>query len=99
MIFTLHFHSVQNLTEKDIQKIKDELPRLVGARVKKFRNHLDLTQTELAQAVGKDRQYLYKIEKGIVTPNISTLGCLAEALGITLSVLLEDLHNSDQKEF
>ena len=39
--------------------------------------------------VGKDRQYLYKIEKGKVTPNIVTLSIIASALKITLSELFE----------
>jgi DNA-binding XRE family transcriptional regulator len=43
-----------------------------------------LTQTELAELVGKDRQCLYKIEKGKVTANIVTISALCHALDISL---------------
>lgn len=85
MFLHSHIRSVQNLTDKEIKKVKETLPIEVGARIKYFRNKLNLTQTELAQAVGKDRQYLYKIEKGLVTPNIVTIGCLTKAMEISLS--------------
>ncbi|OYX22958.1 MAG: hypothetical protein B7Z06_10890, partial [Flavobacteriales bacterium 32-35-8] len=49
-----------------------------------FRKEKGLTQTQLAQFVGKDRQYLYKIEKGIVTPNIVTISILAITLEVSL---------------
>lgn len=50
-----------------------------------------LTQTELARRVWKDRQYLYKIESGKVTPSIFTIAVIALALEVTLSELLEDV--------
>lgn len=50
-----------------------------------------LTQTELAHRVWKDRQYLYKIEKGKVTPNIFTIAMIALALEVSLSELLKDI--------
>ena len=50
-----------------------------------------LTQTELAYRVWKDRQYLYKIESGKVTPNIFTIAMIALALEVTLSELLKDI--------
>ncbi|WP_370569050.1 helix-turn-helix transcriptional regulator [Flavobacterium sp. IB48] len=45
----------------------------------------------LAEMVGKDRQYLYKIEKRKVTPNIVTLSVLAKALKISLSELFQKI--------
>nr|WP_315220307.1 helix-turn-helix transcriptional regulator [uncultured Flavobacterium sp.] len=51
----------------------------------------NLSQTELAELVGKDRQYIYKIEKGKVTPNISTLAIIASALKISLSDLFQNI--------
>ena len=61
---------MSNLTEKDIQLLSKEIPKKVGEQIVILRNQKKLTQTELAEMVGKDRQYLYKIEKGKVTPNI-----------------------------
>jgi transcriptional regulator with XRE-family HTH domain len=39
---------------------------------------------ELANLTGKDRQYIYKIEKGIVTSSIVTITLLAKAMEISL---------------
>ena len=72
------------LSDERLKELKDSFPRKVGARIKYFRRKKELTQTELAQAVGKDRQYLYKIEKGIVTPNIVTIYSLVLALEVSL---------------
>ena len=80
---------MQSLTETEIQKLSNEVPKIVGEQIVVFRKLRGLTQTELAEMVGKDRQYLYKIEKGKVTPNIVTLSIIASALKITLSELFE----------
>ncbi len=80
---------MQSLTEVEIQKLSNEVPKIVGEQIVVFRKLRGLTQTELAEMVGKDRQYLYKIEKGRVTPNIATLSIIASALKITLSELFE----------
>lgn len=77
------------LSDKRLNELKDSIPKLVGLRVKKARKDKGLTQTELAQLVGKDRQYLYKIEKGKVTPNIVTITALALALEISLKELFD----------
>jgi DNA-binding XRE family transcriptional regulator len=73
------------LSDKRLNQLKNSIPKTVGLRIKQLRNERDLTQTELAELVGKDRQYLYKIEKGRVTPNIVTISALAYALEISLT--------------
>ncbi|WP_423779672.1 helix-turn-helix domain-containing protein [Chryseobacterium indologenes] len=50
-----------------------------------------LSQTELAMMIGKDRQYLYKIEKGKVTSSIFTISVIAYALDISLAELIGDI--------
>jgi transcriptional regulator with XRE-family HTH domain len=82
---------MQSLTESDISKLSTEVPKLVGEQIVLFRKMRNLTQTELAEMVGKDRQYLYKIEKGKVTPNITTIAIIAKALDITLNKLFENI--------
>ena len=79
------------IAEDKIQKYSTSIPVLVGKQIKKFRKMRKLTQTELAHRVWKDRQYLYKIESGKVTPNILTIAMIALALDVTLSQLLEDV--------
>ncbi len=83
---------MQSLTEKEILRLSNEVPKLVGEQIVMFRNSRNLSQTELAEMVGKDRQYIYKIEKGRVTPNIATLAIIASALEITLSDLFTDVN-------
>lgn len=72
------------LSDENIFALKNSIPKIVGERVRFLRKEKGLTQTQLAELVGKDRQYLYKIEKGKVTANIVTISCLAQALEITL---------------
>lgn len=82
---------MQSLTESDIEKLSNEVPKLIGEQIVIFRKMRNLTQTKLAEMVGKDRQYLYKIEKGKVTPNVTTLTIIAIALDVPLSKLFENL--------
>ncbi len=79
------------ITESDTSKLSNEFPKLVGEQIIIFRKMRNLTQTQLATLVNKDRQYLYKIEKGRVTPNITTLAIIAKALEIPLYKLFENI--------
>ncbi|SRX52510.1 helix-turn-helix domain-containing protein [Aequorivita sp. CIP111184] len=79
------------VNEEQILKLKASLPVSLGLAIKMARKRSNLTQTELAALTLKDRQYIYKIEKGKVTPNIVTIGVIAKALDISISKLLEDL--------
>ena len=73
------------LSEERLEELKASIPKEIGKRVNFFRKERGLTQTQLAQLVGKDRQYLYKIEKGVVTPNVVTISILAITLEVPLS--------------
>lgn len=79
------------LNENKLNELAENVPKLVGEQIRKFRKAKKLSQTELALMVGKDRQYLYKLEKGLVKPNIVTISVLALALEITLSDLFIDV--------
>lgn len=80
---------MRNLSDLELKKIENEIPIKVGEQIVYFRKLKGLTQTELAKMVNKDRQYIYKIEKAVVTSNIATLAIIATALEITLSQLFE----------
>jgi len=54
------------LTDNEIQQFKREITQKLGCRIKEIRLQKKLTQTELANRINSDRQYLYKIEKGKV---------------------------------
>jgi len=79
------------IPEEKINSLSENVPVWVGEQIKKFRQSKKMTQTELAHRIWKDRQYLYKIEKGKVTPNIHTISLIALALDISLSELLDEI--------
>lgn len=45
------------------------------------RKQAGLTQKQLAQRIGSDKGYISKLERGLITPNISTLYKIASAMG------------------
>jgi len=55
---------VQFVPESKLKEIRDSIPSKVWEQVRIFRKQQNLSQTELADRVGMDRQYIYKIEKG-----------------------------------
>lgn len=79
------------ILEDKIEIIKATAPLKIGEKIRFYRRLKDLTQTELANLVGNDRQYIYKIEKGKVSPSISTVATIAFALNISLSKLFEEV--------
>lgn len=79
----IHFAIVQNIDEHKIAELKANTPLKIGKQIRKFREMKKISQMELALIIGKDRQYLYKIEKGKVTITIFTLSLIILALDIT----------------
>jgi UDP-N-acetylglucosamine 1-carboxyvinyltransferase len=60
----------------------------LGNRVKQARNHKNLTQLELSQAVKCDRSMIGYVESGARTPGLSMLSKIASALDTDLPTLL-----------
>lgn len=81
---------MSELSKSQIQELKKSIPEKVGQRIKAIRANKGISQTELGMRVGKDRQYIYKIEKGKVTPNIATVVILLTALDISASEFFKD---------
>ena len=86
-----HFAVMQELEEHKSLELKEKIPIVVGERIRKARKKNKLSQTELALLLGKDRQYIYKIEKGKVTPSIFTVGSICFVLEISLSELFRGI--------
>ena len=86
-----YFVFVRFVTEQEIRIIKASLPKALGEAIRTRRKNKKMTQADLASGTQKDRQYIYKIEKGTVTPNIVTIGIIAMALEGTIVELLNDL--------
>lgn len=59
-----------------------------GERIKKYRRERDLTQDELAQAVGVSYQSVSKWERDEGYPDITLLPVLANYFGVTIDALL-----------
>lgn len=59
-------------------------------RLKELRTSARFTQSALAEKAGVDRTLLSKLEQGHRLGSIRTLKSIAAALGVPLSVLLED---------
>jgi transcriptional regulator with XRE-family HTH domain len=65
-----------------------EWRRLVGRRIGRMREHLHLTQVELARRLGVPRSRLAKWESGANAPPLRTLAQLAGMLGLSADELL-----------
>lgn len=65
----------------------------------KFRRiELDLSQTELAKAVGVTRQTIGLIEGGEFNPSINLCRKICRALGVTLNDIFWEEEEEDEKE-
>jgi transcriptional regulator with XRE-family HTH domain len=76
---------------RSIRRSVDPLLRALGHRLKVLRNEAKLSQHELATAAGMRKQFLNRVENGRQNVSIKTLWRLAEALGIPMASLLENV--------
>ena len=71
------------------------LARKVGQRIRDLRTRKGLTMAELGSdrrgRVYFEKQYVWKMETGRVTPSLSALAHIARRLGTTLASLLRGL--------
>ncbi|MDQ1097059.1 MULTISPECIES: helix-turn-helix domain-containing protein [Chryseobacterium] len=67
---------------------RDQLKKALGARIIELREQKGWSQSDLARACNKDRQAIEKLENGKVNPTLYTLLELANALEISLPVLV-----------
>jgi transcriptional regulator with XRE-family HTH domain len=70
-------------------KVPDPLDAMVGARIRVFRIHRRITQTELAEQIGVTFQQVQKYEKGTNRIGASRLSRIAAVLGIAVGELFE----------
>ncbi|WP_332844001.1 helix-turn-helix transcriptional regulator [Luteibacter sp.] len=66
----------------------------VGAAIASFRVEAGLSQEELAFSAGVHRTYISLLERGVKSPTVNTLSCIAHALGMKTSELVRvaELH-------
>ena len=68
--------------------------RITGQVIGRLRVQQGLSQEELAQKTGIARSHLAMIENGKKSASVETLWRIAEALGINLSYLLDDIEKA-----
>jgi transcriptional regulator with XRE-family HTH domain len=64
-----------------------------GLVVQQHRTTLGFSQEELAERSGLHRTYISQIERGLKSPSLRTIASLAKALGVPLTVLIEETSN------
>lgn len=59
-----------------------------GILLKKERERISISQSELARICLKDRQYIHRLENGSITPTFYTVYSICQELNIDLSALV-----------
>ncbi|MEA2898196.1 MAG: hypothetical protein QOJ84_3811 [Bradyrhizobium sp.] len=70
-------------------RMPDPLDTMVGARIRVFRIHRRISQTDLAEQIGVTFQQVQKYEKGTNRIGASRLSRIASVLGISVGELFE----------
>lgn len=50
------------------------------------RKHARLTQAELAKRVGTDKNYISRVERGLIVPSVAMLYRIAAAMGLSIEL-------------
>jgi transcriptional regulator with XRE-family HTH domain len=72
-----------------LSTIKDNVTERLAQAIKHRREQLGLTLRALASTSGVSSSMISDIERGAKSPTISTLSALAQALGVTMSALVD----------
>lgn len=65
--------------------------KMIGQRIRLAREAAHITQEELANAVGCTPQHIGAIERGIKTPRLDTFITIANNVGASADLLLQDV--------
>lgn len=68
----------------------EDVRKLVGENVRRYRQSVGITQAELATRMGVDRAYISGLELGERNPTVLTLWHVAMALGVPLHKFLQE---------
>ena len=61
----------------------------LGRKIREIRKALGLTQAQLAKRSAVSENFVGSVERGICSPSLTTLGKIANALGVTLFELFD----------
>lgn len=71
----------------------------LGNRIRRIRKEKYLTQFALAEEIGVSPNFLGDVERGVKSPSLETMVCLANVLDVSLDYLLfESLKHTDIAE-
>ncbi len=73
-----------------------ELVNLFRENMRRIREDMGLSQSELGRRTGKTPGYICDVERGRRVPNLTTLGELADGLGVTPAALVSPLSSRKQ---
>jgi len=65
----------------------ENFPKKLGQTISKLRSENDLTQTELADKIGVDSNYISLLERGERLPSIQLLANISDLLGCPLHII------------
>jgi HTH-type transcriptional regulator / antitoxin HipB len=74
--------------QDDTYRIYDA--RSIGAAIRHFRQEAGLTQAELAERTGLNRQYIVEMEQGLETEQLRRLLRTLKALGVRITLGKQD---------
>ena len=76
----------------------DDLQELLGRRIARFRKASGLTKEQLAGRLSVALETISRMERGVNTPSIRTLGRIAEALGVPVQELFTPEGGASEKD-
>lgn len=65
--------------------------KAIGQRIKKAREAAGITQEELAKTIGCSTKHIGALERGIKTPSLDMFVIIANTLGTSADLLLQDV--------
>ena len=66
----------------------------IGKRIRKLRRQQDFTLQEIADKCGFTKSLLSKIENNVISPPVSTLSKIADALGVKIAAFFDEQGHS-----
>jgi transcriptional regulator with XRE-family HTH domain len=73
-----------------VNKLRDKkLLVLFGLHIRQLRKNQKLSLEELANEADMEISQVFRIEKGLINPTLSTLNSLAKALNLSLKELVD----------
>ena len=70
--------------------VEDNLLAVFRDNICLVRDHLGISQVELARRAERSASYICDVERGRRKPNLSTVAIIAHALGVSVSDLLSE---------